>query len=250
VAGAWGGSSPGDAAAVLMRMRQACLAGVRLVSDRQPSRIRVEDHSSGPPAVWLHADPPETAWVIVDIGPRDWSKLAYQFGHELGHVLCNSWARDAKPAVPCQWIEEALVESFSLRGLALVANSWQEDPPFPGDSGFATALRRYRLNVLRTYAGLAGEQGAIGDMRGWFAAHRAFLDANGGLNEGAQAAVPTFLSVLSSDDAYVAELGALNRWPGRSGVPVERYFELWLASCEELGCEGGLPTRLGQLLLG
>jgi hypothetical protein len=31
-------------------------------------------------ALWIHR---ETAWIIVDIGARDWCNLAYQFGHEL-----------------------------------------------------------------------------------------------------------------------------------------------------------------------
>jgi hypothetical protein len=97
LAGEWGGSPRPAAMRVLARMREVCLEGVGLVSDRQPERLRVDAHDSGPPAVWLHADPPRTAWVIVDIGARDWSKLAYQFGHELGHVLCNSWWRSAFP---------------------------------------------------------------------------------------------------------------------------------------------------------
>jgi hypothetical protein len=97
IAGSWGGSLPQAARQVVLRMRAACLTGVTLLSDRQPTRLRVEDHSSGPPAIWLHTDPPTTAWIIVDIGARDWSQLAYQFGHELGHVLCNSWNVAAHP---------------------------------------------------------------------------------------------------------------------------------------------------------
>ena len=48
---------------------------------------------------------------------RGWSKLAYQFGHELGHVTANSWQGNAKPARPRQWLEEAMVEALSLHGL-------------------------------------------------------------------------------------------------------------------------------------
>ena len=43
--GTWGGSAPGDAAAVIERMRTACLAGVTLVSDHQPEKLRVDDHA-------------------------------------------------------------------------------------------------------------------------------------------------------------------------------------------------------------
>ena len=91
VQGDWAGSLPHAALLVMSRMREVCLAGVRLVSDRQPEWLRVDNHTTGPPHIWLHFDSAPFAWIIVDIGPRDWSKLAYQFGHEFGHVLCNLW---------------------------------------------------------------------------------------------------------------------------------------------------------------
>src|SRR5579859_916038 len=73
-------SSPADAVLrVLSRMREVSLEGLRLLSDRQPDRLYVVDHPSGSPAVWLHSDHPNTAWIIVDIGPADWCKLSYQF---------------------------------------------------------------------------------------------------------------------------------------------------------------------------
>jgi len=59
-------------------------------------RIRVEQRGQGYPAVWLN-NQPGLAWIFVNVGPADWSKLAYQFGHELGHVFCNSWDAGAKP---------------------------------------------------------------------------------------------------------------------------------------------------------
>jgi hypothetical protein len=63
---------PRSADQVVERMRHACLDGVRLLSDRQP------------------------------ISFQDWSKLAYQFGHELGHVNGQQLAaaRQACPTVP------------------------------------------------------------------------------------------------------------------------------------------------------
>jgi hypothetical protein len=53
-------------------MREASLAGIKLLSDRQPETLRVDDHPTGPPAIWLHDDPPQEAWIIVDVGERDW----------------------------------------------------------------------------------------------------------------------------------------------------------------------------------
>src|SRR5947209_2818720 len=80
LAGNWDHMIPHSADLVVERMRQSCLDGVRLVSDRQPNRIRVDRHTSGPPAVWLHPDGIGMAWIIVDTGERAWTQLAYQFG--------------------------------------------------------------------------------------------------------------------------------------------------------------------------
>src|SRR6516225_4292457 len=187
LAGDWGRMMPNSALHVVQRMRRCCYDGVRLVSDDQPERLRVEEHTSGPPAVWLHTAEPNVGWII-DIGERDWSKLAYQFGHELGHVTCNSWRPDAKPAAPCQWLEEALVEAFSLRGLALLVDSWSTDPPFKDDRGFGAAIAVYRQNITERYGKLGTEQDNSNNLSAWFKQHRDRMEAQPYLNAFAQAA--------------------------------------------------------------
>ena len=46
----------------------------------------------------------------------------------------------------------------------------------------------------------------------------------------------------------VEALGALNRWPGRSGLPIGDYFREWLASCAELQASPELPSHLREVL--
>ncbi len=247
VDGDWGGSLPASALRVVTRMRDACLSGVQLVSDGQPDAIRVDDHSSGPPAIWLHNDRTRTAWIIVDIGGRDWCRLAYQFGHELGHVLCNSWAASAKPQPPSQWLEESMVEAFSLRGLGRLAASWEQNPPFAGDSAFGAAIRQYRQNAIDNYA-RAVDRASYADLADWFRKSRDALGQPGiGINPKEGPALIAILAELESDEACVADMGALNRWPARTGVPIEDYLTLWEASCGELGAPAHLPARLRRL---
>lgn len=248
MAGNWGRMIPDAALHVVERMRTACFDGVRLVSDRQPARLRVDEHTSGSPAVWLHPDRPELAWIIVDIGERDWSKLAYQFGHELGHVTANSWRSDAKPGGPCQWLEEAMVEAFSLRGLTLLADGWSRDPPFANDSGFGAALATYRQNIIERYGTLAIEQENPKNLGAWFKQHRATMEAVPGLNAYAQAAALGILAEYERKPASLEALGALNRWPGRATLPLEEYFKAWESSCRELQASSELPAKLRQLL--
>lgn len=249
--GDWGGSLPQSALLVVSRMRQVCLAGVRLVSDRQPERLRVDNHTTGPPHIWLHFDGAPFAWIIVDIGARDWSKLAYQFGHELGHVLCNLWGPEkAKPPYPCAWLEEALVEAFSIRGLGLLADSWATSPPFPGDAAFASAIRQYRDDLVTKYRTVATEQGATRNLAAWFGAYRGALENDGSVTGPARGAVLAVLDELLADPAGIEGLGALNRWPALTGVPIEDYLRLWNRSCAELAASQLLPIRLRNMLLG
>ena len=245
--GNWDAAAPNDVMAVINRMRTACLHDVTLASDRQPEKLRVDDHTSGPPYIWLHTDNPTTGWIIVDVRAQDWCNLAYQFGHELGHVFANSWQPDALPANPSLWIEESLVEAFSLRGLAQLAIGWEQAPPFPDNAAYAASIRSYRETILTRYQALAQQEGRANGFAAWFKAHAQFFTEHGDLTA-ARAAVPTMLSLLESDPKTLADLGALNRWPGRSGIPLPDYLAHWSASCAELGTPGTLPARINELL--
>jgi len=248
VQGAW--QWPAAATRVLLRARAACLSGVRLLSDQQPDRLLVDDHTAGPPAVWLHDDGSRTAWVIVNIGGSDWSRLSYQFGHELGHVLANSWGPLARPRNPCQWLEEALVEAFSIRGLGRLAEGWGRNPPFAGDGAFGGALQRYRDDLVAGYEQVAREQGAGGDLAAWFRTERPRLEVDGGVAGMARGAVPAFLRELEADAAAAEGIGAMNRWPERTGLPLDDYLQRWQRSCAAIGAADRLPRRLRGLLLG
>jgi hypothetical protein len=248
LAGAWGHMIPHSADEVVELMRHACLDDVRLVSDRQPARIRVDEHTTGQPSIWLHAGEDDLAWIRVDIGERAWCQLAYQFGHELGHVMANSWRRDANPHTPCQWLEEAMVEAFSLSGLRRLAAHWKSSPPFPGDNAYSGDILDYRQNVVSRYEQLGAEQGGVADLAAWFARHRPEIEAEGGLLPFARAAVPVILAEYERTPGCVEALGALNRWPGRASLSLPDYLGAWETSCSELGASPALPAYLKRTL--
>jgi hypothetical protein len=168
--------------------------------------------------------------------------------HELGHVLANSWGPDSKPRSPCQWLEEALAEAFSLRGLGKLADSWELRPPFANDAPFANAIRHYRSNAIERYGKIASNRMPDSRVGSWFREYRSSLEGDGGITGPAQAAVTTMLHELETDARSIEDMGALNRWVERSAVPIERYLSLWQASCDEIGAAGSLPKRLVDLL--
>jgi len=240
LAGDWDESPRQAVRSVLVRVRKVCLRGLKLFSDRQPEKLRVENHPAGSPAIWLQSEQPGTAWIIVNIAPRAWIQLAYQFGHELGHVFCNSWMHSAQPGPPTQWLEEAMVEAFSVRGLGLLADSWEKKPPFAGDHGFAEAIRKYRKNLIERYG---DEEGT--DIASWFRSRRSELES--GRSARKDPAVLAILALLESERACVEDMGGVNRWPERAQVPLEDYLSKWSASCSEVGAPGRLPVKLRDL---
>lgn len=229
--------------AIIERVRNVCLRDVALHSDRQPSGLWVEDRNAGYPSIWVHDDPGTIAWIDVNVSDRDWRRLAYQFGHELGHVLCNSWQRDALPHPPAQWLEEVLVDAFSLRGLRLLADGWETEPPLPGLYHDGDTLRTYHRDLLAKYQRLAQEQGAD-DPRRWFEAKSTLLDQENGLGPLEQAVVPAVLRLIETQTALIADYGALNRWPERSALSLPDYLSRWRGSCQDIGAPGRLPLLL------
>lgn len=229
---------------VVMRVREVALAGIPLRSDRQPRRLFVDNHTSGNPQIWLHTRPAKTAWIVTDVGPRDWCRLSYQFGHEFGHVLCNTWTRDAEPQPPCQWLEEVLAESFSLRSLKLLAESWTQNPLF-GDAAFSRAIVKYRDTTLSPYRASAGSL-HVSALRDLLAEHGAMLAASNGFSPTASAAVPMVVSKLQREPTLIEDYGGLNRWPERSRLPLPDYLARWRDSCREIGTPGRLPAWLAR----
>jgi len=154
--------------------------------------------------------------------------------------LSNSRGPLAKPAPPSQWLEEALVEAFSLRGLPLLADSWEQNPPFPGDAGFAKSIRQYRADLIEKYRA-AAPPGP--DVAACFRTHcRDFTQGKG------DPMVSAIVGEMERDPLCVEDLGALNRWPARSAVPIAEYLPLWQKSCAELGACGHLPAWLRTTL--
>lgn len=248
LSGDWVPMFPRAVKLVIVRTREACLDGVRLLSDHQPPRLRVDRRKSGSPAIWLHRDGIDVAWIIVNIGDRDWTKLAYQFGHELGHVMANSWQADATPGGPSQWLEESIVEALSLRGLGRLAQSWKENPPFAGDNRFGDAIAQYRENIIRRYKLLADQQGLTRDAPAWFADHRGDVEASSAALY-KQALSLIILAEYERSAQSIEAIGALNRWPGRAAMSLEEYLGRWELSCIELGASTRLPVLLRERLL-
>ena len=103
--------------------------------------------------------------MLLDSGDRNWSQVAYQFSHELGHVLCG----DLSLELPQRWFEEAFCESVSLWTMERMGVSWKTDPPYGNWKSYAPKLTDYVCEVRKRVA-------SPESLSEWFEAHREHLD--------------------------------------------------------------------------
>lgn len=249
VAGHWGQMAPQhDALPILKRMRTAALAKVRLLSDGQPPSLVVEGDPHNPdlPLVDVRPRGDGAAWIWLRVDGPFYAQLCYQFGHELGHVLCNRWGggQANMPAPPSQWIEEVLVEAFGLYGLRALVPLWQEMPPQPYMERYHEHLMDYVEEVLRQCRSLRQQRGLPENFSSWYTTLAKELEEATKLPGAPQIFVPQVYDTFVNEPDLREDLGALNRWPERSSVPIKQYVELWKQSCRQIGTVGRLPNIL------
>jgi hypothetical protein len=246
VRGDWDGIALPTVQKICKYVRDACFSGIELHSDNQPHSIAIRNEAAGNPAIWLHSDKPRTAEIVVVVGQAAWSQLAYQLGHELGHVLCNSWTMDAKPALPSQWIEESLAEAFSIANLGVLAQFWQSRPPFRGDQDYASSLLDYRDNLINQ---IETRSASLAELPKWFRRRRGHMSPYyKGLRKFNDGLLRLLVSAFDDDRAMMGDMGALNRWPGRSALPTDEYLDAWSHSCKEIGAAGTVPALIRRTI--
>ena len=74
-----------------------------------------------------------------------WSQFAYQFSHELCHVL-SDYERLGEG--PNGWFHEAICESASVFTIRRMAERWRTCPPYPGRTDYAKSLADYAKNCM------------------------------------------------------------------------------------------------------
>jgi hypothetical protein len=130
----WGGAVPADVRKVLESAGSALaknFPGVEL----PPIQISPR----GGPIVLHQRLADGTLQVQLDTGGNYWSQYAFQFGHEMCHILCR-FDRDPTGNL---WFEESLCEMASLFVLRRMSETWRRDPPYPNWKAYADSLATY-----------------------------------------------------------------------------------------------------------
>lgn len=160
----WNGARPEDVEAVLSSAGRALLRHAP-----QAAVPPLEVHPRGGPIVLFERAPTGAIRMHLNTGGNLWSQYAFQFGHELCHVLCR-FDRDHRTHT---WFEESLCETASLFVLRRMAEEWERDPPYPNWRAYAPRLADYAEQRLA-----ASPLQSTGSLAAWFREHHERLVAN------------------------------------------------------------------------
>lgn len=164
----WGDASQENVQAVLNSVLEVITP---YMTNRQFGTILIRNSEDGP--VSLYTKGPHGEYIIdLNVKGRHWAQLAYQFSHEMCHLLSNY---DLAPhnSTHQQWFEESLCEAFSLATLDHMAIQWTKHPPYSNWTDFAPKFTEYKQEQLdKPYRYLTPKQ----NLRQWYNKNRLTLE--------------------------------------------------------------------------
>ncbi len=194
----WGG----DLADVQKVLDSAAGTLWRYFPDRQLPPILVEP--KGGPIVLHRRGQAGELLVRLDTGDRLWAQHAYQFSHELCHILCNF--SDGPTAN--LWFEESLCEMASLFALRQMADTWQTAPPYPNWKSYSASLSGYSDERL-----IGGKLPPGITLAAWYRDQAERLAAEPTNRERNQIAAVALLPLFEAQPAHWQSIAWLNGLP-------------------------------------
>jgi hypothetical protein len=172
----------------------------------------------GNPLVAYERGPLNTYIVSLNVRGRLWAKLAYQFSHEMAHILANY--RDVPNKQ--RWFEEAICECASLYSLRRIGDTWKTTPPYPNWSSYADSLTDYANDRIHQAAAIPDD-----DLTAWYSANKSTLDADPTHRELNQVAAGRLLPIFEKYPNSWKAVRSLNLGDPAENETLHEYLKAW-----------------------
>ncbi len=218
----WGEASTPDIRSVLRSASETLLP--RFPGLRLPA-LEVS-RSKGNPITLFERGPAGEIRIRLDVEGPLWARFAFQFSHELGHVLCGF---EEYPN-PNLWFEETICEVASLYALGRMAEVWSRRPPYPNWKSYAPALKKYRDERIAK----EGEKAPEGTtFEAWFREREPRLRENPHLRAANLTIAAALLPLFEEAPEHWEAVRNLNALHGDSTRAFSRYLGDWSRSAPE-----------------
>jgi hypothetical protein len=192
----------------------------RYFPDYSLEPIDVNRGHSGPIVLFQRTDRHEIV-IHLDTEKTFWSQYAYQFSHELCHVLCGF----KEGYEGNKWFEETLCETASLFVMRAMARSWKDSPPYPNWRDYRDSLREYVDDVLRKRE--KTHELFRGGLHEFYLAHKSELEKTPGSRELNGAMAIVFLQLFEERPQRWEAVRWLNSQRAPDGETFTAYLQRW-----------------------
>lgn len=215
----WGNASLEDARRVLKSA-----GNVLWRAAGKPSLPVIEVSPSGGPIVFFRRGPEGEIRVRLSTRDRFWCQYAYQFAHEMGHILC-SFDSDTGPN---DWFEESLCELASFFTLRQMAREWREDPPWQNWREYSSALDDYCQRLLEK-----GQLPLGMDLATWFSNEEQHLRRTPADRQRNRIVAVALLPLFEESPEIWRAVATLNGGDSSQGESFSLHLGQWLARSEK-----------------
>jgi hypothetical protein len=211
--GEWGSSSLADIKKVCESAGQAFMPHLN-----QPiaAPLLIQNDGSGPITLYRRGQNNEHI-VRLNTDDRAWAQLAFQFSHELCHVMCNYRNVENKQL----WFEETLCECASLFALRQMGENWKKNPPYSNWKSYSSSLKDYAAQRLNT------QDGNSDDLAKIYRKHREELEASATNRELNNILAAKLLPLFEKTPSGWEAVRYINRGPAEENTTFESYVTGW-----------------------
>ena len=213
----WGSATRADVNAVLVSAAKPLW---KAAGSPQLPLIRIDP--SGGPIVLHRRDPDGAIRVRLAVQGRRWAQMAYQFGHEMSHILCGF---DEDPD-PHHWLEEAACEAASLFTLRKMAKNWKRDPPYANWISYSEHLEAYAQKLI--------DKGALPEgatVESYYRQHRVAVESSPVKRDKLLVIAVGWLHLMEQDPGVWRALRYLNQGVPESDELIGDALRRWKTNC-------------------
>ena len=177
---------------------------------------------------FFYSDPLRDEKIRINISAknRHWCQYAFQFAHELGHLMCVARRGDSTN----QWFEESLCEAASLFALERLSKTWSNSPPYPSWKTYAIEFHKYRTQRI-----IQSNYPENLQLPSWWESHKSVLSKSANLRKHNLWVAVSLLSLIEKmpDSAWSA-CAKLNESKNEHPKNFRQYLDDWKSACFQI----------------
>ena len=215
----WGGAKAVDVQKVL---ESAANQLTPYIWQKNLKPIQVERSQTGPIVLYRRGNNGEYL-VRLNTQKTFWCQYAFQFAHELGHIICGYKKGNSSNS----WFEESICETASLFVLKNMTKEWKKKPPYANWKPYALEFEKYANNRLKKHPWPSNQSVSF-----WYNKHKILLEKNPVNREKNTTIATRFLEFFNQNPKGWETCAFINKQKSDKKRSFKNYLFDWRNACQ------------------